>query len=52
MRLLEKQKYLPGFIDKGAPKSTQELVARLSALVPFYNAAFAPDRFVLPVQQQ
>ncbi len=39
-------KYLPGFIDKGAPKSTQELVTRLSALVPFYNAAFAPDRFV------
>ena len=39
-------KYLPGFLDQGAPKSIQELIARLAALVPFYNAALAPDRFI------
>lgn len=40
-------KQLPGFLGKGSPKTDEELAERLANMLPFYNAALAPHRFIL-----
>lgn len=40
-------KYLPGFMDEPVPTTDQELAQKLANLLAFYNAAIAPNRFVL-----
>lgn len=40
-------KYLPGFMDRPLPETDQELAQKLADLLPFYNAAIAPNRFIL-----
>lgn len=40
-------KYLPGFMDTPLPNTDQELAQKLVDLLTFYNAAIAPDRFIL-----
>ncbi|WP_440896609.1 hypothetical protein ACS127_00960 [Amphibacillus sp. Q70] len=40
-------KYLPTLISKPSPESNQDLVERLAELLPFYNAAIAPEYFII-----
>ena len=40
-------KFLPGYLDQGAPQDRTALVQRLTSLLPFYNAAFAPHCIIL-----
>ena len=45
-------KYLPGFLNRPLPTTEQELAERLSDLLPFYNAAIAPNRFIISSNTQ
>lgn len=40
-------KYLPSFLGKPAPQNDQELIDHLFDILPFYNAAIAPHRFII-----
>lgn len=40
-------KYLPTLIAKPSPENNQDLAERLAELLPFYNAAIAPEYFII-----
>jgi predicted transcriptional regulator len=40
-------KQLPGLLGKESPITDRELAERLAGIIPFYNAALAPHRFIL-----